>query len=463
MGSKASALDILPGLKGFGTETRAAYGAPNPPVICIVANLSNDDQAVIDANRNGIPVKTGSLIECINYTPPSGSGKIILFEVSGTIHAEKEPFTYFVDDPYTTIVGQSAPSPGITLRNIMLHVRTNNVLIQHLRIRIGDAVEGVNPEYRRAFSVVDATLGRNLFNIVVDHCSFSWGIDINVLASAKYGTGEVRDITYSNNIFSECLNLSLHSKGHHSKGVAVQHDSENILLSRNLIAHNVDRNPFVRRGKSAIVNNLIYNPRDQNIILKGTDGDIYASIVGNVIKGGPNSGTNARSLTPIFWSDLTTTSRIFIDNNKTDTGTQKSASDWSSVKWGGGLSDLSSQVRILTPQVWPDNFSAIASTEVEQFIIDHAGARPAERDVVDKRVISEVIHRSGRIIDSPQDVGGWPVLAENRITHILPNNPHGDDDGDGYTNLEEWYHGLAASVERLMSSPAELKIKSTSS
>ena len=36
-------MDIIPGLKGFGTDTRAAYGATNDPIICIVTNLSNSN------------------------------------------------------------------------------------------------------------------------------------------------------------------------------------------------------------------------------------------------------------------------------------------------------------------------------------------------------------------------------------------------------------------------------------
>jgi hypothetical protein len=34
----------------------------------------------------------------------------------------------------------------------------------------------------------------------------------------------------------------------------------------------------------------------------------------------------------------------------------------------------------------------------------------------------------------------------------LPSNPSGDDDGDGYTNLEEWLHKMAAEVEGRASS-----------
>ena len=78
----------------------------------------------------------------------------------------------------------------------------------------------------------------------------------------------------------------------------------------------------------------------------------------------------------------------------------------------------------------------------------HAGARPAERCPVDARVVDQVTSGTGGIIKSQEDVGGWPALAENCRELTVPNNPSGDDDGDGYTNLEEWLHAFAAEVER---------------
>ena len=457
---KIMALEIIPGLTGFGTDTRGAFGATNYPEICIVTDLTNENNGVSNSTRNSIPVKTGSLIECINYTPPRGSGKIILFEISGTIHATSSPYTYNIDDPYTTIIGQSAPFPGISLRNIMMQVRTHDVVIQHLRIRVGDAVEGVNPDYRRAFSITDQTLGNELYNIVVDHCSFSWGIDVVVLAAAKYGSGNVHDITYSNCIISEGLNNSLHTKGPHAKGIAIQIDTENIMLIQNLIAHSVDRNPYIRRGSSAVINNLIYNTKDFNAIIAiAKDEELHSSIVGNVIKGGPNSGTTAQTLIPTFWESLPTSSRIYINDNRTEAGTQKSADDWSLVRWAGGLSDLSRYVKILEPKIWSTGLIAMKSSKVEEFVIDNVGARPAERDAVDTRIVGDVIHRSGRIIDTPYQVGGWPNLEKNRTTHSLPNNPFGDSDGDGYTNIEEWFHEMASKVEELVSRPDDLAIK----
>ena len=39
--------------------------------------------------------------------------------------------------------------------------------------------------------------------------------------------------------------------------------------------------------------------------------------------------------------------------------------------------------------------------------------------------------------DPDKSAGGWPVLEKNTRKLILPANPNGDDDDDGYTNLEE--------------------------
>jgi hypothetical protein len=69
---------------------------------------------------------------------------------------------------------------------------------------------------------------------------------------------------------------------------------------------------------------------------------------------------------------------------------------------------------------------------------------------VDRRVLDQVrldTKQAGGIIASQDDVGGWPELAENRRTLSPPENPHDDDDGDGYTNLEEWLHEFATKVE----------------
>ena len=85
---------------------------------------------------------------------------------------------------------------------------------------------------------------------------------------------------------------------------------------------------------------------------------------------------------------------------------------------------------------------------VVQWVLASAGARPAERDPVDARVVRSVREQTGRIIASKDDVGGWPKLDEHHHPLTLPQNPNGDDDGNSYMNVEQWLHSFAAKVER---------------
>ena len=103
--------------------------------------------------------------------------------------------------------------------------------------------------------------------------------------------------------------------------------------------------------------------------------------------------------------------------------------------------------RATEPPVTVPGYTVKPAAEVEEWVLATAGARPADRDPVDARVVTDVRERTGSIPASQEDVGGWPELKENHRELILPENPNGDDDGDGYTNLEQWLHRHAAQVE----------------
>src|SRR5690606_12613203 len=83
------------------------------------------------------------------------------------------------------------------------------------------------------------------------------------------------------------------------------------------------------------------------------------------------------------------------------------------------------------------------------------GARPADRDPVDARIVRSVREGGGQIINCvsadgtarcAKNAGGWPELASNRRALTLPENPNAVG-SDGYTNLEKWLHQMAAAVE----------------
>ena len=101
-----------------------------------------------------------------------------------------------------------------------------------------------------------------------------------------------------------------------------------------------------------------------------------------------------------------------------------------------------------------------ASNGVYNRVLGYAGARPSDRDSVDKRIISHVKNRDGGIINcvSPngstrcnKNAGGWPVLSQHHRTLTLPSN-YNSTASNGYTNLENWLHDLDQNVQGMTSS-----------
>ena len=67
-----------------------------------------------------------------------------------------------------------------------------------------------------------------------------------------------------------------------------------------------------------------------------------------------------------------------------------------------------------SPPTWPTGLQSIPASEVKQYVLANAGARPWDRDTVDRRIIQQVRDGKGKIPDSEQDVGGYPNPAETR-------------------------------------------------
>lgn len=206
----------------------------------------------------------------------------------------------------------------------------------------------------------------------------------------------------------------------------------------NLFAHNVDRLPEVKGGGTAVVaNNIIHNWTEDATHMGYEDkfpGEkTLLSILGNTYIKGPNmtgSGygvVRASKHTPAG-------SQLYLYDNLVSSGIalfQNSASF---------------DPRVPTPPFSVPGFSPMEGSVVEANVLQNAGARPCDRDTVDQRIINEVQTRTGKIINSQNDVGGWPSLSVNTRALITPSNPNGDA-GNGYTNMEEWLHEYSAQVE----------------
>jgi hypothetical protein len=170
------------------------------------------------------------------------------------------------------------------------------------------------------------------------------------------------------------------------------------------------------------------------------------NFVGNYLKPGPSS-------TRLGWLFEVSgpAGRIFVSGNHVDGQTGITDNNASGVNMGVVNNEFS-VVAV------PTQTAAAAYSSV----LDSVGASKA-RDAVDMRIVNDVRNRTGKIIDSQNDVGGWPALrtmtpptdtdrdgmpdAWEAPRGLDANNAadrNGDDDCDGYTNLEEYLNGLVA-------------------
>lgn len=451
------AIQVFPGAMGYGTDTRAAYGDNQYPTIFIVNNLSNEGGSPENSTRNGVSVKTGSFRQAVEYDKDN---KFIIFEVSGTIPVDDR---LVVDNDNVSILGQTAPPPGITLRGCVLQLSGDDILVQHIRVRVGDGKSNI-PYYSKDGINIDSFVDDHPYNVVVDHCSVSWAMDENVgVGNQDYLNDPILNATVSNCIIAEPLEKYEEDPEHTGKNFLVGRGANNATVINNIMAHARDRNPFVAYGwnRMVVANNLIFNPGDFNINLAIGRDVSEGSFVGNVVIGGRNTSTTAREMIPNFNKDPWPGTRFFMLDNRVAAGVQEDENDWSLVRNNTGYTDeeLESAFKATSPPVWPSNYTVMASELVIDTLLKSAGAFPNYRDAVDERIIDDIINGSGTFITSQDDVGGFPNLATNSIEHNLPSNPHGDDDNDGYTNLEEWVHQITLGIEKSISTPQSLHIK----
>jgi len=408
-------LPVFPGAEGYGITTPAGRGGK----VIKITNL----------NAYG----AGSLREAIR-TP---GRRIIVFEVGGIIdltynqNGGDGSFLYLTD-PYCTIAGQTAPWPGITIRGAGFRIKTHDVLIQHLAIRPGDNSRGPRPDARDAISIRGPS-----YNIVIDHISASWAVDENIDTWPEPEV--VRDITVSNSIISEGLHYSIHPKGAHSKGFLIGDGSKNVAVIGNLFAHNYTRNPFSKGGVSAaIINNLVYGTGNGNFMTVGSDkADLGANkmaFLGNLFL---NSQKSAANIGIAVGKGIEPGTEIYQFDN---------------LIFGEADKPIFASVQpSLEANISPiplDGLSVRQVTGVKNRVLSNAGSRPSERDPVDARIIKDVNDRIGKIIDSQDEVGGWPDLAKTYRKFVIPEDPNGDNNGDGYTNIEELLHRMAIGLSR---------------
>ena len=344
----------------------------------------------------------GSVREALAAAGP----RLVVFRVAGLVTLDA-PIA--ITEPFVTIDGASAPDAGITIRGSEVVVRTHDVVIRHLRFRPGD-IGGKE---------VDAlNIAGDSHHVVIDHVSASWAVDETLSAS-----GAIHDVTIQWSIIAEGLNRSVHSKGAHGYGSLVR-AAGGVTLHHNLWAHNDSRNPRLgdNYGREPwptfdVRNNVVY---DYGSIASGMTGDrLSANYVGNYIRPGPSTRLGAGSSTalgdgprgrapgePIVLTD-TAAVTYFVEGNVVE-GRDDLTADNTKL-FTPPASSINGRP-LVTLARRPFDAPPVRTTSAAQALRDvlaGAGATLPRRDAIDARIVREVETRTGRIIDSQKDVGGW--------------------------------------------------------
>jgi len=294
--------------------------------------------------------------------------------------------------------------------------------LQHIRVRTG----GAGAEKRSGWEPDSFSTQTGSYNVIVDHCSMTWAVDENLSASgprftgttpAEWRKGTSHNITFSNNIIAEGLAYSTHAKGEHSKGSLIHDNASDVLIVGNLYAHNYERNPLFKGGvRGTIINNLIYNPGRRaihyNLIAEEWNTQPYQNgqmtIIGNVLRAGPST---AKDIAFFMLGGSGNVELYEQDNIAVD------AIGKPLEKFGRYSTGKAAIIKMKQPAL-PPGVKVLSAIDVQDAVIKNAGARPWDRDPIDARIVADTIEGRGEIIDSEDQVGGYPKYKETRQPFI---------------------------------------------
>lgn len=429
----------FPGAEGHGRYVTGGRGG----TVRHVTNLSGKDIE-------------GSFRRAVGY-----SNSIVVFDVSGVIELESD--VNIKDN--ITILGQTAPAPGITLRYRTVNPGKNNI-IRFIRIRRGEEKD-INDG-------ADATWKRQSNDIILDHCSFSWSID----EVASYYDN--RDFTMQWCSVAEALANPGHSKGEHSYGGIW--GGKQASFHHNFIAHVQNRAPRLNGARYGwqgydktkykntidaervdLRNCVMYNWGQGNGAYAGQGG--YHNIVNNYYKAGPATKNRTR----VFQCGHTNNDKddngkaidpqgkhiyghFYINGNYVTAASSPANYDWNGVIIDDENTTIRDTIKLTEPVITGDITTHTAQVAYEK-VLANVGAS-LYRDAVDSRHMEEakngtttytgsatktgegkpVTHYPG-IIDFVKDQGVYALESTTRPESF-------DTDGDGIPDEWEIANGL---------------------
>ena len=397
----------FPGAEGFGAYATGGRGG----TVVHVTNL----------NASG----PGSLADAV-----SQPNRTVVFDVGGVIDITGQNLTIASN---LTIAGQTAPGEGITIyggRVIMSN--SSNVIMRYIRMRGSISM----PEDKCTLTMDYCD------NVILDHCSISWGRWDNVHIK------DANNITYQNCIISEGIEPQRFG--------AITDGTRNWTISHCLWTNNKSRNPKMKCYLQ-YYNNVVYN-YGIGIVGGHSAADNYQDVMNNYFITGPSSGSSNK-----YFDQWTETDHLYSTGNYTDDNRDGKLNGRLITDYNGATPMQQPNLKCQAPM------NLEPAEDAFYAVMEHAGASRV-RDSHDMRIIEQLasLGTKGAFIANEQDVGGIGTLAGadapadsdgdgmpdewEKANGTDPDkaDANGDADGNGYTNIEDYVNSLAHKSDYIM-------------
>lgn len=397
----------FPGAEGFGAYATGGRGG----TVVHVTNL----------NASG----PGSLADAV-----SQPNRTVVFDVGGVIDITGQNLTIASN---LTIAGQTAPGEGITIyggRVIMSN--SSNVIMRYIRMRGSISM----PEDKCTLTMDYCD------NVILDHCSISWGRWDNVHIK------DANNITYQNCIISEGIEPQRFG--------AITDGTRNWTISHCLWTNNKSRNPKMKCYLQ-YYNNVVYN-YGIGIVGGHSAADNYQDVMNNYFITGPSSGSSNK-----YFDQWTETDHLYSTGNYTDDNRDGKLNGRLITDYNGATPMQQPNLKCQAPM------NLEPAEDAFHAVMEHAGASRV-RDGHDLRIIEQLasLGTKGAFIANEQDVGGIGTLSGadapadsdgdgmpdewEKANGTDPDkaDANGDADGNGYTNIEDYVNSLAHKSDYIM-------------
>lgn len=363
----------FPGAEGFGA---LATGGRAGKKIVHVTNL----------NAEG----PGSLADAI-----SADNRIVVFDVAGVIKLTPSQMVTFDKRKNITVLGQTAPGEGITVYGNRVNITNcENIIVRYLRIR-----GSINMNRSKAALTMDGAK-----NVILDHCSISWGRWDNVHIK------NAQDITWQYCIVSEGIDPQRFG--------AITDGTSNWTINHCLWIDNHSRNPKMKCN-AQMINSVVYNGGN-GVVGGHSAADFYQDLVNNYYISGPDGESK--------YSQWTATDHLYQSGNLMDGNMDGSLN--------GSAYTNTDCTNMPSPHFAPQVAVTVESpASAYEHIVEQVGCS-RQRDIHDIRLITQLksLGKLGKTINSEGDVGG--------IGTLNTGTPYTDTDADGIPDEWEKAHNL---------------------